>query len=299
MYQQIYWHASLWEVILVVFIGLTIIFLLLYQLLKPVEPSKALRNIHPLLDNQPLFFYSKADGLQELNSAASIMIDNPSASGENFLSTILVDAMSEAITENRQFQQENCPRNDQTLTVIPFSNEDMAGALATVIDAKTQLGISISLDNEEPTSFLIDSSPIPVSRPSDSHYEDSWLPLGRYLLIHPQQPAVSVRQVIADSGVLSKTWSERQLTHSEEMLLRHLLHNLNKTQSSESLFQAIWIDDEVDSVGLRPDQKDRLRRLIFQLRQRIEPDPRNPKYLQTAHGVGYTLYEKSLHEAEL
>ena len=85
-------------------------------------------------------------------------------------------------------------------------------------------------------------------------------------------------------------WSESQLTYLEERLFRHLRLNVNVTQTSELLFQALWPDDEVDRVGLRPDQKDRLRRLVFQLRQRIEPDPRNPRYLQTAHGVGYTFF---------
>jgi hypothetical protein len=33
-----------------------------------------------------------------------------------------------------------------------------------------------------------------------------------------------------------------------------------------------------------------LRRLVFQLRQRVEPDPANPRYVLTARGVGYALY---------
>ena len=43
------------------------------------------------------------------------------------------------------------------------------------------------------------------------------------------------------------------------------------TLGDTALFAAVWPDDEVDDLGLRPDQKDRLRQLIYQLRQRVEP----------------------------
>jgi two-component system phosphate regulon response regulator OmpR len=30
--------------------------------------------------------------------------------------------------------------------------------------------------------------------------------------------------------------------------------------------------------------------LVTRLRQKIEPDPKNPKYLQTVRGTGYVLW---------
>jgi len=85
-------------------------------------------------------------------------------------------------------------------------------------------------------------------------------------------------------------WQENQISPTEEALLRHLLTHSNEVQAAEALFSAVWPDDEVGTFGLRPDQKDRLRRLVFQLRQHVEPDPRAPRYVRTAHGAGYVLY---------
>ena len=54
------------------------------------------------------------------------------------------------------------------------------------------------------------------------------------------------------------------------------------------IFRANYKD--VDDLGLRPDQRDRLRRLVFNVRQKIELDPRSPRLLRTMHGMGYALY---------
>ncbi|NOK58544.1 MAG: hypothetical protein GFH27_549279n350 [Chloroflexi bacterium AL-W] len=76
----------------------------------------------------------------------------------------------------------------------------------------------------------------------------------------------------------------------EDTLLHYLIKHPFDVQSSPTLFGVVWTDDEVSAYGLRPEQQDRLRRVIYQLRQHIEPNPRNPRFIVTAHGVGYTFY---------
>jgi DNA-binding response OmpR family regulator len=76
----------------------------------------------------------------------------------------------------------------------------------------------------------------------------------------------------------------------EEQLLRYLLDHPVGVQPAAALFRVIWPDDDIGGYGLRPEQQDRLRRLVYQLRQHTEPDPRNPRFVVTAHGVGYALY---------
>jgi len=90
--------------------------------------------------------------------------------------------------------------------------------------------------------------------------------------------------------ITTATWQEYQLSHTEETLLRYLLEHQTEVQTLEMLFCVVWPDDKVDRYGLHPDQKDRLRHLACQLRRHVEPDPRNPRYVCTAHGVGYVLY---------
>jgi hypothetical protein len=118
-----------------------------------------------------------------------------------------------------------------------------------------------------------------------------WQTVGDSLLVHRERPTVRVRRADdpADEGSTYR-WHEVQLTRTEELLLRALLAHPGEPASAEQLFAAVWADDDVDSLGLRPDQGDRLRRLVFQLRQRVEPFPSEPRYVCTVRGVGYALY---------
>jgi peptide/nickel transport system substrate-binding protein len=81
-------------------------------------------------------------------------------------------------------------------------------------------------------------------------------------------------------------WREHQLSHTEDTLLRYLFGHQAEVKTAEVLFRVVWPDDQVDRYGLRADQKDRLRRLVYQLRNHVEPVPRNPRYVCTAHGAG-------------
>ena len=85
-------------------------------------------------------------------------------------------------------------------------------------------------------------------------------------------------------------WQESALTDTEQRLLRGLLQHPDEAQPVEAIFQWVWPGEDVDDLGLRPDQRDRLRRLVFNVRQKIELDPRSPRLLRTVYGLGYALY---------
>jgi DNA-binding response OmpR family regulator len=120
---------------------------------------------------------------------------------------------------------------------------------------------------------------------------EAWLTLGPTLRLHRTRPVVHVKRIGPTTAEkATATWQEYQLSYMEETLLRYLLERQAEVQTSEALFRVVWPDDEVGRYGLRPDQRDRLRRLVCQLRLHVEPDPRNPRYVCTAHGVGYVLY---------
>ncbi len=71
-----------------------------------------------------------------------------------------------------------------------------------------------------------------------------------------------------------------RLTPKEFELLRHLVRNQGKPLSHRMLLQAVWGAEYSD-------EKEYLRVFINQLRKKIEPDARHPRYLHTDPWVGY------------
>jgi two-component system KDP operon response regulator KdpE len=71
-----------------------------------------------------------------------------------------------------------------------------------------------------------------------------------------------------------------RLTPKEYELLRHLVANQGKAQNHRRLLQAVWGPDYGEETEY-------LRVFINQLRKKIEPDPRHPRYLHTDPWVGY------------
>lgn len=71
-----------------------------------------------------------------------------------------------------------------------------------------------------------------------------------------------------------------RLTPKEFELLRHLVANQGKAQSHRRLLQAVWGPDYGEETEY-------LRVFINQLRKKIEPDPRHPRYIHTEPWVGY------------
>ncbi len=68
-------------------------------------------------------------------------------------------------------------------------------------------------------------------------------------------------------------------------LLLYLCKHPNRVFSKEELFEAVWglnhiVDDNTIMVHIR------------RVRERIEPEPSNPKYLVTVRGLGYKLVKE-------
>lgn len=73
-----------------------------------------------------------------------------------------------------------------------------------------------------------------------------------------------------------------ELTHKEFELLKLLLSNKGKVLKRDLLLEKIWgYDTEIDTRTVDVH--------IRYLRQKIEADPANPRYIKTKRGVGYYL----------
>ncbi len=99
-------------------------------------------------------------------------------------------------------------------------------------------------------------------------------------------PHVGLR-VDADSG---EVWVNGvqvpTLTNLEYRLLLLLYGRLGKIVTKYDVVEAVWGEDYIDEVD-----DARIEKLISRLRQKIEPDVANPRYLITVRGRGYKLVD--------
>lgn len=72
------------------------------------------------------------------------------------------------------------------------------------------------------------------------------------------------------------------LTPTEFKLLRVLVENAGRVLSQEYLLEQVWGAEYAGDEGY-------IRRYIWYLRQKIEEDPRNPQYIITERGFGYSF----------
>ena len=71
----------------------------------------------------------------------------------------------------------------------------------------------------------------------------------------------------------------RKINNSEKKILEEMLSNPGKTYSREEIGKISGITQE-RSIDV----------MITRLRQKLEINPKNPKYLQTIRGEGYVLW---------
>lgn len=71
-----------------------------------------------------------------------------------------------------------------------------------------------------------------------------------------------------------------ELTATERKLLFLLAENGGRILPNSVILERVWGHEYVDDT-------DYVKLYIWRLRQQIEPDPKNPTYIQTEYGVGY------------
>lgn len=86
------------------------------------------------------------------------------------------------------------------------------------------------------------------------------------------------RRVVVVNG------KEIKLRPTEYRLLYHLVNNAGRTLTHEMILSKVW------GYEYR-DESQYVRLYITYLRQKIEPDPGNPKYILTERGVGYSFVD--------
>ncbi len=102
-----------------------------------------------------------------------------------------------------------------------------------------------------------------------------------------RRPSRDGLRVDPDSGEVWVNGSQiPTLTNLEYRLLLLLYGRLGKICTKYEVVEAVWGEDYIDEVD-----DARIEKLVSRLRQKIEPDVANPKYLLTVRGRGYKLVE--------
>lgn len=104
---------------------------------------------------------------------------------------------------------------------------------------------------------------------------------------HRQQPEKAVFQlgdtyIDLNSGLITRNERQQMLTAKEYALLVKLYENRGNIVTIDSLCQAAW-------GGELYSYENSLMVHIRRLREKIEPQPSNPRYLLTVRGLGYRL----------
>lgn len=98
-------------------------------------------------------------------------------------------------------------------------------------------------------------------------------------------PTLSQAGLTLDSGVRTVQLAgltPRRLTHLEFRLLYTLMSHRGQVMPTEVIVERVWgYSDRGD--------KELVRGLVSRLRSKVEPEPRNPKYILTVPGVGYSF----------
>jgi len=80
-----------------------------------------------------------------------------------------------------------------------------------------------------------------------------------------------------------RVWRGQSLIHltpTEFKLLIALMNRQDKVVTAEELVNEVWGEQYAEDIGY-------VRRYIWHLRKKIEPDPENPKYIHNERGFGY------------
>ncbi|MEO0468876.1 MAG: response regulator transcription factor [Bacteroidota bacterium] len=92
--------------------------------------------------------------------------------------------------------------------------------------------------------------------------------------------------------MIRRSGQTHELTQQESLLLRYLMHHAGTALSREQIFTDVWGHDELYSYRTIDTH-------ITKLRQKIESEPRKPRYILTVHRVGYRFEDHPIHSKKL
>ena len=85
-----------------------------------------------------------------------------------------------------------------------------------------------------------------------------------------------------ESCTLRKNNKDVQITSTEYKIIEYLLNHIGRVFTKKQIFEHVWEENYYDDENA-------IRVHISNLRDKIEDDPRKPRYLKTVRGLGYKI----------
>lgn len=85
-----------------------------------------------------------------------------------------------------------------------------------------------------------------------------------------------------DSCTLYKNKEVIELTSTEYKIIEYLISHIGRVYTKQQIFEHVWRENYYDDENA-------IRVHISNLRDKIEDDPKKPKYLKTVRGLGYKI----------
>ena len=156
----------------------------------------------------------------------------------------------------------------------PFNIDELILRLRAILRRARRRSMqqqAVSSESEQPTTFS-------VSRPLQTR--------PGHRQIHEEKFRLTVGQFVLDTRsyeLITPSRGKIRLTPVQYELLHHLMSHPGEIFSPGRLLDEVW--DYPSDTG----SPDLVRVHIKNLRERIEDDPRTPRFIQTISGYGYTI----------
>ena len=265
----------LWQVLAAATLVLFSYIYLIWRCLKKPVVREAISETSSVLSDNPLFLFSEISGLQPLNDSAYKLLDQTSIDEELSLLPLL-KSIKTAANSNQLVVEQNWPDKNLALVSIPLTN------------AQNHSASSLALVSSFNEGFRKDSKPVIAVQHTRTDREtaevnESWIPIDSQLKIHKSQWKVCV--------LVDEEWTERQLNDTQNGMLRFFITNHDRKIESERIFAAGWTEEKIESFGLAPSQKEKLRAQIRLLRLAIGSEREDsPNRIMTIRGIGYSFH---------
>jgi len=226
-----------------------------------------------------------------------VFVDDPNEG--DLLRPILTHAGLEVnVSTNLEPALENWPQDSAELVLLASDDQSTLMKRVIMIRATTQVPLLIVTDpvsEGDLSAMLTAGADLILARPVSPRVLAIY---ARVLLRRVETVpsfmlgALELDEITLDPATRTVTLKDqepRRLTHLEFRLLYVLMNNREQVVPTDVIVDRVW---GYDGGG----DRELVRGLISRLRRKLDPDPDQPRFIQTITGIGYmfTLEETSL-----
>jgi len=225
-----------------------------------------------------------------------VFVDDP-AEGDLLRSVLTHTGLEMNVSTNLEPTLENWPQDSAELVLLASDDRSTLMKRVTMIRATTQVPLLVITDpisEGDLSTMLIAGADLILTRPVSPRVLANY---ARVLLRRVETVpsfmlgALELDEITLDPATRTVTLKDqepRRLTHLEFRLLYVLMNNREQVVPTDVIVDRVW---GYDGGG----DRELVRGLISRLRRKLDPDPDQPRFIQTITGIGYmfTLEESN------